>query len=266
MRTLAKSSAMRSYVTWFAAGLAAILICTALAWAGSEPWKSKPYQQWDDKDIQQILTESPWVRTASIEAGWKAAGSSLDQSPSELNSESGVSAPTTSSNPGSRMARDAGPIPGPEQSQSMAQFLVFWMSARTMRAALAQREVLHSGKTAAEAQQYVDAPQAEYQIVVQGRDMTPFLRFNEKYYETNSYLYAKKNNEKVFPAHVEYQRTPDGNSIDAVIFSFAKKLPSGEPLILPQEKSIEFSCKVEGSDMRVRFEPQKMTNQSGEDL
>lgn len=264
MRTLAKSSAMRSYTMRVAAGVAAILICTALAWAASEPWKTKPYQQWDDKDIQQILTDSPWVRTASVEAGWKSAASSPNPPPSELNSESGVGGPTTSSNPGSRMGGDPGPMP--QQAQSMAQFMVFWMSSKTMRAALAQREVLHSGKTAAEAQQYVEAPQAEFQIVVQGQDMTPFLRFNEKYYQTNSYLHAKKSNEKVFPTRVEYQRTSDGNSIDAVIFSFAKQLPSGQPLILPQEKSIEFSCKVEGSDMKVRFEPQKMTNQSGEDL
>ena len=148
----------------------------------------------------------------------------------------------------------------------MARLSVYWMSSKTMRAAMAQREVLHSGKTAAEAQQYVDAPQAEYQIVVQGRDMTPFLRFNEKFYQSNSFLKLKKGGEKVFPTHVEYERTPEEKSIDAVIFSFPKKLPSGQPLILPQEKSIEFNCKVQGSDLKVNFEPQKMTNQSGEDL
>ena len=264
MRTLAKSSGVRSYMMWFAAGWAAILLCTAWAWAGSEPWKSKPYQQWDDKDIQQILTDSPWVRTASVEAGWKSASASMDQPSPGMNSEGGMAGHSSSSNPASRMGDDAGPMP--VQSQPMAQFMVFWMSSKTMRAAMAQREVLHSGKTVAEAQQYVDAPQTEFQIVIQGRDMTPFLRFNEKYYATNSYLLAKKSNEKVFPTHVEYQRTPDGNSVYAVIFSFAKKLPSGQPLILPQEKSIEFSCKVEGSDMKVRFEPQKMQNQNGEDL
>ncbi len=264
MRTLAKSSGVRSYMMRLAAGLAGILICTALAWAASEPWKTKPYQQWDEKDIQQILADSPWVRTVSVEAGWKSSATTPNQPSSELNSESGVGGPTTTSNPSPRMGGDAGPMP--EQGQPMAQFMVFWMSSKTMRAALAQREVLHSGQTPAEAQQYVDAPQAEYQIVVQGQDMTPFLRFNEKYYETNSYLHTKKSGEKVFPTHVDYQRTPDGQSINAVIFSFAKKLPSGQPLILPQEKSIEFSCKVEGSDMKVRFEPQKMLNQNGEDL
>ncbi|MGH9758322.1 MAG: hypothetical protein ACRD4M_11340, partial [Candidatus Acidiferrales bacterium] len=164
MRTLAKSSAVRSYMMWLAAGLAAILICTALAWASSEPWKTKPYQQWDEKDIQQILTDSPWVRTVSVEAGWKSSATSPNQPPSELNSESGVGGSPTNPKPSPRMGGDAEPMP--EQGQSRAQFMVFWMSSKTMRAALAQREVLHSDKTAAEAQQYVDAPQAEYQIVV----------------------------------------------------------------------------------------------------
>lgn len=43
----------------------------ALAWA-SDPWKAKPYQQWDQKDVAKILNDSPWAKTESVTADWQS--------------------------------------------------------------------------------------------------------------------------------------------------------------------------------------------------
>jgi hypothetical protein len=39
-----------------------LLVLGALAWASSDPWKAKPYQQWDANDIKRIFAESPWCK------------------------------------------------------------------------------------------------------------------------------------------------------------------------------------------------------------
>lgn len=45
---------------------ATILVAASLIWAANDPWKSKPYDQWDDKDIQTIFNDSPWAKVVQI--------------------------------------------------------------------------------------------------------------------------------------------------------------------------------------------------------
>src|SRR5207249_876527 len=40
--------------------------------ASDPPWKGKPYQQWDDKDIQRVFSDSPWARKTTITRTWSA--------------------------------------------------------------------------------------------------------------------------------------------------------------------------------------------------
>ena len=48
----------------------AIIILATLAFAGTDVWKAKPYQQWDQKDISKILGDSPWSKMVQVEAPW----------------------------------------------------------------------------------------------------------------------------------------------------------------------------------------------------
>ena len=58
----------------------AVLMVALLAWAGNDPWKSKPFQQWDQKDITQILQESPWAKSGLQAAGsWRPVGQSTTE-------------------------------------------------------------------------------------------------------------------------------------------------------------------------------------------
>lgn len=51
----------------------ALLIVAALVFAGGDPWKAKPYQQWDDKDVKKILEDSPWAKVIQVDVNWKAS-------------------------------------------------------------------------------------------------------------------------------------------------------------------------------------------------
>ncbi len=231
--------------------LLALLLCVTILWAGNDPWKSKPYQQWTEKDLENIYAYSPWSHTASLTRTWLPL--KAEEMPQII--EGG-----TRKLPTGMAQSDEGTL-GAE-----VNFNVYWMSARVMRAASARQRILKKQLDEAKADAYVNQPLDEYQIVIQGADLVPFYRHDEKFYQANSHLALKKTKQKISPGHVTYERGSDGVKINAVVFHFAKKTPSGDPTIAAGEKSAEFTCKIEGSTLRVNFEPQKMVDASGPDL
>jgi hypothetical protein len=240
-----------------AAFLFVILIFAALALASDPPWKGKPYDQWTDKDLEKILTDSPWSRIGTVTRTWtpQAGGSTTgDQSKTPMpgGRPGGPGGAAASGN-------DAGG-PGDE-----LRFNVYWASSRIMRAASARKSVLHGGKQDVDVAKYASEPQEEYQVVVQSEDMTPFAHHDEKFYQENSFLDVKKTKQKVSPSHVRYERDEKG-LVGAAVFFFPKKTASGEPTVPGDEKNVEFNCKIEGSRLRVNFDPQKMVDTQGPSL
>src|ERR1700732_3783677 len=48
-----------------------LVVLAAVVFAGNDPWKAKPYQQWDEKDVRKILGDSPWSKVIQVDATWK---------------------------------------------------------------------------------------------------------------------------------------------------------------------------------------------------
>src|SRR5271170_4467956 len=72
-RALQKENSMRKKII----GGVALLAVATLAWAGGDPWKSKPVSQWTEKDVTDILLNSPWVRVnVSAQGAWHPDGMS----------------------------------------------------------------------------------------------------------------------------------------------------------------------------------------------
>lgn len=235
--------------------LFAVLNFVALALASDPPWKAKPYDQWTDKDLEKVFTDSPWSRIGTVTRTWTPpTGSSTSgtqpSNPMPGGRPGGVAAPSGSDSGG----------PGDE-----LRFNVYWASSRVMRAASARKSVLHGGKQDVDVAKYAGEPQEEYQVVVQSEDMTPFSRHDEKFYQENSFLDVKKTKQKISPSHVRYERDDKG-LVGAAVFFFPKKTAAGEPTVPSDEKNVEFNCKIEGSRVRVNFDPQKMVDSQGPSL
>ena len=81
----------------------------------------------------------------------------------------------------------------------------------------------------------------------------------------DSYIEMKKSKEKVAPASVKIARSADGSKVMFVVFSFPKTV-HGKPTIGPDEKGIDFACKVKDANLKFHFEPQKMDGKQGRDL
>src|SRR5215510_10793201 len=50
--------------------LSSFLLFSSFALAKDEPWKGKPYNEWDRKDLERIFTDSPWSRVATVTRTW----------------------------------------------------------------------------------------------------------------------------------------------------------------------------------------------------
>jgi hypothetical protein len=231
-----------------------LLFGATLLCAGDKPWKTKPYQQWDEKEIQTILTESPWVRVTPIQRTWlPVAEKDVAPDPQIGGGVRQMPAPGTSANT----------VRTGEESLRELNVQIFWQSSRVMRAATAREAVLH-GQTV-DVDKYASQPQSEYQIILRMEDMTPFVQHDEKFFQDNAFLQTKKSKEKTSPTHVVYEKNAKGSVRDAVFF-FPKTTSSGAPTIAGDEKEVQFSCKIGDQTVRVGFRPQEMVDQSGPDL
>lgn len=244
-----------------------IFVAGAIA-AANDPWKSKNYMDWTEKDVEKVLTDSPWVRSAN--SSYNGVPGSVDgsaQSDSPPNPAPGGSPDNggglNTGRPSAQNPPEGGSQSG--QTQSTPRFLIFWESSRTIREALARRQVLQGKMSQGEAEKYLAQPQDDYQLVVQSDKMSIFQNYDERFTQENSTLKLKKSKDKLAPTRVEFQKSNDG-ALEAIVFSFSKKLPSGAPLILADEKSIEFTCKLGGVSLDASFDPQKMADQTGPDF
>lgn len=240
---------MRSAVRNTIKSSSALLLFASLACAGDVPWKGKAYDEWDEKDLQKVFTDSPWVRTTTITRTWVPL--TAKDLPNEPIAGRDRGLPGT-------LDRSAETSVGGELN-----FHVFWASSRVMRAASARKAILHGGMKHVDVEKYASEPQEEYQIVLQSEDMAPFFRHDEKFFQANAFLEIRKTKLKIAPSHVRYERDEKGQLVTSAVFFFPKKTSSGDPTIGRDEKNVEFNCKIEGSTLRVNFEPQKMVDQNG---
>jgi hypothetical protein len=253
----------------------AMIVLAAVVFAGNnDPWKAKPYQQWDDKDVRKILGDSPWSKVIQVDATWTnlkdipAADSSQLPSGSTSAPAAGGkigTSPSAAANP-SVGATPGAPQPGPGDPKPQVTFAVRWVSARTVQRAAARSAELAGQLKPEDAEKQLANPPDVYEIALTGPDMRPFQSADEDTLKNSAELIDKKSKEKISPTKVQISRTADGKKVQAVAFIFPKKADNGEPAIPEDEKGVDFVCNVNGAKIHVTFDVSKMQDNQGRDL
>jgi hypothetical protein len=239
----------------------AVLLATTSLWAGAKPWNGKPYQSWDAKDIQQIMTHSPWVATTSVRRSWRPPRKATVVQPVQAEIDGGVR--PVPSVIGAVPSNTGGTVSESEQSPQQVNVCLYWYSSRVIRAASARQAVLQGAMDQSAAQKFTDTPQGEYQIVLKMDDMTPFIGKDELFYRQNAFLQMRRSKLKLPPSKVVYERL--GTTSEDVIFFFPKTA-DGAPTIARDETDVVFSCRVADQMLRADFKLKKMVDQFGLDL
>lgn len=244
------------------AGAAALLALAvvAVARAGGPPWKTKPFEQWTQNDVREILRDSPWAKVQYVPQEWNINGGGGK-------SEMGRA-------PGGTVSAAQGPAGGAaepgEQAmgtpQGQAAYYLRWNSSRTVREALVRDAILAGTMKEAEAPKYLSAPITDYEVVVIGPDMTPFGHVSEDELKAKGYLRGKQSKVKVGATSVQINRSSDGRQVTAVLFSFPRKSADGKEVAAPREKGLQFALNIKDLDLNTTFDPRKMTDQKGPDF
>lgn len=232
----------------------------AMAWAAGDPWKSKPFQQWDEKDVKKVLNDSPWSKLVSVPAAWASGDAEGGLTPAMPNASQDHS--PDGGIMGTAGAGKAPAAPGVKE----AQFIVRWASSRAVREAALRGAVLGGHMKQEDADKQAAHPLEVYQVLVAGPDMKPFQAADDKAFLEKTFLVLKKSKQRIPATGIEYQRGADGKTVQAVAFSFARKTANGETTLPGDEKSVEFFCSVGGANIRVSFEIPKMEDSQGRDL
>lgn len=240
--------------------VAALLVVTlgALAWAGGDPWKTKPFDQWTQNDVRQILGDSPWAQVQFVPAEWTTK-SGMEGAPS-VSDATNAPVYTPNTNVGQTGQQPVGTPPG------RAAYSVRWSSSRTVREALVRDAILNGQVKEADAPKYLSAPISDYEIAVLGPDMTPFGGVSDTEFKSKSYLRGKQSKVQVNPTKVEMMRSPNGSQLMAVVFTFPRKTADGKDIAAPQEKGLQFVCKIKNLDLSATFDPRKMADSKGPDF
>ncbi|MGB6877747.1 MAG: hypothetical protein WBD87_17120 [Candidatus Acidiferrales bacterium] len=248
----------------------AIFVVAGLAYGASETWKTKPYQQWDENDVKEILTASPWVKHTTVTATWKNGGLTAQTT---VPNQPSQGSPTTPQRPGMGGPPGGGGTQPSSQDQpsslpvgSETPFFARWSSAQTVREAVARDAVLNSRFSEAQAEQYVDQEPPVYQVLLYGPDMTPFANETNDTLKSKAYIEVKPSKEKVSPSSVEIIKGTDGKTIQSVVFSFPKQGASGQSLFAANDKQAQFDCKLKGVHLNMAFDLRKMMGKNGLDL
>jgi hypothetical protein len=168
----------------------ALLFATALVLCAADFWQTKPFATWDQKELQKILTDSPWAKKVSVAmagGGSRGGGGGADAGggggrggrgggPSGPNSDPGIAggggggiAETAGVSRGGGFGGGGGGGGGeaPVLTPAM-QVLVTWQSALPVREALAKLKFGAEAATSPDAKKLVEGEQQFYIIMVGG--------------------------------------------------------------------------------------------------
>jgi hypothetical protein len=249
----------QSTCTFFIAISFAMVGVVAATAHANDPWKDKDPQDWDVKDVQKILTDSPWSKV------FKIGSASSSSAPSTITAV-GSAAHTETSADAIRGGNPAGPSSGnlPAGVGPEMKFTVSWRSSHTIREALLREKEL-TGSLPDQARKDLAAKYDAYQISISGANLRMFGKEGAESLKAHCYLMPKNSKEKISPTRVVVQTRQDGTPV-AILFDFPQKTAAGEPTIAPAEKSVEFSAKAGDLPLKVTFDISKMSTKEGPDF
>jgi hypothetical protein len=224
------------HVKKFAAAFFIFAFCIAAA----DFWQAKPYTEWTDKDLQKMITNSPWAKSFSPPAPAGGPG------------DSGASTPLSE---GGGRGRGGGvPFGGPAAADSSTAPTIYarWQSALPVKQAFVRLKYGAEAATSPDAKQLLDRPETNYEIVVSG-PLKSMLRGDTdtlKLSLMESSSLTSKGKGPVKPSDVQIALSRDSNDM---VLHFPRTTP-----FTADDKEVEFETKFGDLVLRYKFKVKDM--------
>ncbi|QOY87233.1 hypothetical protein [Paludibaculum fermentans] len=241
----------------------ALCLLGAAAWPiptwAEEPWAAKKPAEWNEKELQHILSDSPWAKPVSVTVGSTMPSGGGGGRGRGGRGGGGGATPTadaggapTESGGGGRGVTNDGPVAAPS-----VIYTVRWMSALPMKMALVYSKMGAEAATSPQAKAFLEKEDQFYVINVSGpprkneaaterpRQLTPRVEAEIK--EATSLSW--KAHDKLQPLVVQVSQT---NS-----FAFSFSFPRTH-LIELEDKEVEFATKLGELSIKRKFKLKDM--------
>jgi hypothetical protein len=242
--------------------LTVLLLLTALSVWAADFWIAKPYTDWNEKDVQKMITDSPWAHRVSVEisfglgggrggpggpggsiGGPGTGGRGGTEATSGIAETSG-----TGGGGGGKGGRGGGGTPGGADQEApvvqTAQVLLFWQSALPVKQALLKAKYGSEVSTSADAKALISREEQFYVLGVRGLPPTgPGVDLKSIMMQQSSL--SVKGKEPVRPADVQIARGAQG--VEAYLL-----FPKTAPFTM-DDKEVEFSSKIPRMNIKYKF-------------
>jgi len=229
----------------------------------ADPWQSKPFTDWSDKDVNKILTNSPWSRTVSVELRGSLAppdglardrvGDPTGNRPATMGPSTGPGVMVPGGGAGDANRAGAGPDGFPQtggEDRSLV-LTVRWESALPVKQALMRRKYGAEAATSPDAKKLFDE-NSVYMLAVSGLPPADAPELKAAILSETS-LSAK--GKDLRPSDVIL--TPPGKAGET-FFIFQKTTP-----FALEDKDVEFVTKLGGHEVKCRFRLKDMLLNGG---
>lgn len=227
-----------------------LLIFAISLWA-ADFWQSKPYTEWSDKEVQKLLTSSPWAKEVSVTMGGGGGGSSKGGRSKGGGGDTSFDGPAMGTGGGNAGPSSRAGIQevggGTPSGAPSIPLTVSWRTALPLRQAVARQKFGAEAGTSADAKKLVEESQKYYAILITG---VP-TRMGRGGDEVKTALMKNtslkvKGKDPIAPADLQAGGT-------AVLFLFPKTVP-----IDLDDKEVEFSTKLGQNIVKTRFKLKDM--------
>jgi hypothetical protein len=226
----------------------------AVSLLAADFWQSKPFTDWNDKDVQKMLQSSPWSKPFSVALAGGGNGSTAGRRAGTGNSGSsnptapigGPAGTADQSGLGRYKGGDSGAEGGPGGLPTI-NMTVRWQSAMPVREAIVKAKYGNEAGTSAEAKKALEERVDHYIISIGGLPKTALQGDPD---ELKKQMLAQatlaiKGRDPIKP--VDFMTGNVGPTAE-VMFAFPKSTP-----ITEDDKEVEFSVRIGDFNIRQKF-------------
>ncbi len=219
-------------------------------------WTTKDFLQWSEKEVNKMLSNSPWSRTVSITTGGgggmgrgRGGGRGAGGGPGAGVGGGGI--PGSGGGGGTRGPGSYGGGGGPPGGGIQRNFVVRWLSAQPVKEALVKARYGDEAGTAEDGRAFINRTETHYVISVSGFPgrMAQMGQRNPERFKQGSFL-KRKNKENISPEDFQIQ----GGQQEAEVWL---RFPRTHEITLA-DKDVEFQMKMGQTNIRRKFKLKDM--------
>ncbi len=235
------------------AGFFAFSLCLAAA----DFWQSKPAAQWSDKDVQKMMSNSPWARPFSMSTSGPTPPSLGGAAGNSIADDTGAPQPISAGGGGrgGRSSRGAASADAPSAGSgggAPITIVARWQSALPVKQAFARLQYGAQAGTSEEAKEAIQREEASYLIVLSGT-LTPFLHGDAQTLKQtlmDASSLSAKGKAVVKPADLQF--LSNRRAIE-IVMAFPKSAP-----FMLEDKEVEFSTRLGKLALKYKFKLKDM--------